>query len=597
MGKIELDAKDIVRKEPDPIFVWLSFLVVVAALLAAPIFQHFFGMRALKRKMARAYGQEGDDGLAADGAIETAYDGGYDRDTQFEFDKLQRQLVDHERTIQSLQYERDEAYESINAYDAELRRAQEALHTNQVTLDAASGPHPLEQRCALLLQVLSDMENVWLNPRASVEQCRALLQDHAWVLEPEYIVDHLDANQALDRLMPALFQRTPNPLPGASGARSLHVDLCGWTNGVASLQPALANQERMLLLVHMMRPDEAVTRGHIQDAYVMCTGLLNLAGNELWGANIDCLVVGGSLDSNVNDLHLRFGRDAHSAVRVIPVSYQQLYWRAQAMTQTMLGDDADAYAVEPAAIPVAANYAAAEPVDAPSPSDSAWQMDLPDLRADEADNFDNSGFDADDDAAFAADFPDELEPADDTTSDSEPTAPALAGGEDELDIESAPSGTETAAPNTVPNAVQNTVQNTGAPAVKPDEAKDTQQSPAEDDAADEIPRGDKKSKLPKFSLRRHKPSADTTPGAPGTGNNTGVQPLAASSNDNSPAEKHGSEDVARNKPESDSNVEALPPKPQSKPADLLSLSQRLAKKSAEKSGMPLKAAQKPKRWR
>ena len=595
MGTIELDAKEIVRKELDPVFVWLSFLVVVAALLAAPIFQHIFGIRALKRKMARSLGDDG--GPPADHAIETSFDGGFDRDTQYEFDKLQRQLIDHERTIQSLAHERDEAYESLHAYDAELRRTQDALEANQVTLDAArdqaEGSHPLEQRCALLRQVLADMENYWLNPRASVEQCRVLLQDHAWVLEPEYIVDHLEANQALDRLMPSLFQRTATPLPGASGARSLRVDLCGWTNGVASLQPALASQERMLLLVHMMRPDETVTRGHIQDAYVMCTGVLNLAGNELWGATVDCLVIGGSVDDDVTDLHLRFGRDAHSAVRVIPVSYQQLYWRAQAMTQTMLGDDAEAYVAEPSTAPAAA---AVEPLatQAPSPSDNAWQAEFPDLRTDHED--DSEGGEEDVDAAeagFAARLPDELEPAADTLTETAETA--LAEDNDDLDIESAPSGGDTPEP-----AAAELAEKQERPH---DSSKDASRDAAvaeSDDTPQEAPAPpEKKNKLSKFSLRRNKPSAASmsADGMQDAGRQSEAQPLAASSNDNSPADKPR-ENEAKDKAE---NVETLPSKspakPQSKPADLLSLSQRLAKKSAENTGAPLKVAKKPKRWR
>ena len=56
----------------------------------------------------------------------------------------------------------------------------------------------------------------------------------------------------------------------------------------------------------------------------------------IWGQPIDCLAIGGSIDEDTNDLHLRFGSDTHGAIRITPLTSQNLIDRAHMICSNFL---------------------------------------------------------------------------------------------------------------------------------------------------------------------------------------------------------------------------------------------------------------------
>ncbi len=187
----------------------------------------------------------------------------------------------------------------------------------------------LRERCS----ELERMQRVWLG-NANEESCREVLMDNLWVLEPNFVYQTPTKERNIDNMLRHLFGNNFSELAETdfrfieAANDQWRPDICGWAEVGASLQPHLASERHVLLLIELKAAQVNVTRRAIEQALVYAFALMMKAEKELWGRPIECLVIGNAIADDVNDLHLRIGKSTHGAVRITPLTYHHLIKRA-----------------------------------------------------------------------------------------------------------------------------------------------------------------------------------------------------------------------------------------------------------------------------
>ncbi len=237
--------------------------------------------------------------------------------------KVQKSSLDRES--RDVREALEEEKSQTQRYEGELRRTEEFLRHAR--------PH--QKVAEAMDKALEEMERVWLDPASQEEDCRIVLRKNLWVLWPDYALDpeRTICERNLKNVVGDLFGDEAQSLVTTTydipTKEALKVDLCGWADVGASLQPSLTHHnKRVLLLIELKRPSIAIGKAAIEQTYAYAFGLMKLAASELWGQPIDCLAIGGAVDGGANDLHLRFGADTHGAIRITPLTYQNLIDRA-----------------------------------------------------------------------------------------------------------------------------------------------------------------------------------------------------------------------------------------------------------------------------
>lgn len=232
------------------------------------------------------------------------------------------------------EHERQEA--QARAEIASLE-AQLAERTEQL-----SKAYPYQQRVDALVAATEKMKTVWRDRNFSEHQCVELIKENPWVLWPDYVfTDDLHVERNLKNAVNLLFKNEDPPqsakylnLPTDAALRP---DAFGWAKVKSSIQPAYNDQDgNVLLIIEFKRSDVTINEQHMQQAYTYATGIMAKAANHLWGQPIDCLVIGGKINPDIGDYHLRFGKEPHQSVRVIPMTYDTLISRAETLVERLV---------------------------------------------------------------------------------------------------------------------------------------------------------------------------------------------------------------------------------------------------------------------
>lgn len=236
---------------------------------------------------------------------------------------------------------------SVKSLESEIQATQGELGAKQNEL------RPFLAKDQGLRGRLDAMKAVWLNPQKDEEDCQTLLAQNLWVLYPDYSVDprfHIDGETWISTAFKNHFERESADWVDSDKAWRLRVgascqpDFCGPAISTASFdQP-----EDVYLIIELKRPSATICWDHIEQVHAYALSLMLNVGKRLREKRIDCLVIGGALSDDVNDAHLRWGKEAHHAIRIVPMTYAQLHDRASRIAAPFLDD---AFADAAAAIP------------------------------------------------------------------------------------------------------------------------------------------------------------------------------------------------------------------------------------------------------
>ena len=184
---------------------------------------------------------------------------------------------------------------------------------------------------------LKRMEAVWLDTQADEPACHRLLERNLWVLYPDYVVDgQFLSNRGVSSAFENHFGQKREDWVGGKEP----LDQQSWRIRVgASSRPDLfgnastaaspGEPDDVYLIIELKAPGLTLTWDHIEQVHAYALSLMMNVGGELRNRRVDCLVIGKDWSEDVNDAHLRWGKEAHHAIRIIPMTYEQLYKRAQ----------------------------------------------------------------------------------------------------------------------------------------------------------------------------------------------------------------------------------------------------------------------------
>ncbi|MEN6543405.1 hypothetical protein [Parvibaculum sp.] len=236
---------------------------------------------------------------------------------------------------------------SVKSLESEVRATQDTLSAKESEL------RPYLAKEQGLRGRLDAMKAVWLSPQMEEGDCQTLLARNLWVLYPDYVVDHrfhIDGETWISTAFKSHFERDSADWVDSDKAWRLRVgascqpDFCGPAISTASFdQP-----EDVYLIIELKRPNVTICWDHIEQVHAYALSLMLNVGKNLREKRIDCLVIGGALSDDVNDAHLRWGKEAHHAIRIVPMTYAQLHDRACRIAAPFLdGAFADAEAAVP----------------------------------------------------------------------------------------------------------------------------------------------------------------------------------------------------------------------------------------------------------
>ena len=205
--------------------------------------------------------------------------------------------------------------------------------------DALAQLQPLKETDQRIRESLAEMKRVWLDdPEAGSEKnCQKVLADNLWVLRPDYIVKappfspypNISLSNVFCKQFPDFCDDWNDDRWKAVARGRLFPDMCGPAEISSAIAPG--KRARVYLVIelkaaHIILGHEELEQAHAYGFGFYCNGQRAFQAEGISG--VDCLVIGGDA-SKVNDAHLRWGADPHDAIRVIPMSYAQLYARAE----------------------------------------------------------------------------------------------------------------------------------------------------------------------------------------------------------------------------------------------------------------------------
>ncbi len=224
----------------------------------------------------------------------------------------------------------DAANATRRALEDEMRAKDDLLQRTESELQ------PLRANMDGLRTRLAAMEATWLDPEKTEPDCHKLLEKNLWVLYPDYVVDpHFLSNRGVTQAFANHFGRDRQNWIGGKDA----LDREAWRIrvpsgarpdlfGNARASGGLGNDDDVYLIIELKEPGLSIGWDHIEQVHAYALSLMMNVGSDLRNKRIDCLVIGKCVGEDVNDAHLRWGKEAHHAIRIVPMSYRQLYNRA-----------------------------------------------------------------------------------------------------------------------------------------------------------------------------------------------------------------------------------------------------------------------------
>ncbi len=231
-----------------------------------------------------------------------------------------------------------QAADKLGTMQAERDGARTELRSAQSELDVAR-----PDRLALedLRERLVTMKRVWIEEDSYEEDCCRVLAQNLWVLSPDYICldpSGLSLEVALNTILSQHLETSAANINGLKTPinPNWRADLCGWVTSGSALDTAPEVAQRFYLLIEMKASQMPIKYDEIDQVHAYAYALMLLAPEKMWGKRIDCLVIGKEVVPGILPATLRWGPTPDSAVRVIPMTFRQLFRRAQLIAWTFL---------------------------------------------------------------------------------------------------------------------------------------------------------------------------------------------------------------------------------------------------------------------
>lgn len=189
---------------------------------------------------------------------------------------------------------------------------------------------------------LKKLKKIWLDENSLERDCSDALQENLWILYPDYKPENskLGENTGLAAILDSDFGEDNFPEKVAEWGKNFRLsiqatcrpDLFGWVDTSASL-----NHEgrRRYLIIELKRAQCPLKWEHVEQVHAYAFALIQNGGKELRHCGIDCLVIGKSREG-LNHAHLRWGPEHDHSIRIIPVTYKELYDRAEKFVELLL---------------------------------------------------------------------------------------------------------------------------------------------------------------------------------------------------------------------------------------------------------------------
>lgn len=234
----------------------------------------------------------------------------------------------------------------LEAANATRRALEDEMRAKDAALGAAADElAPFRAGEAGLRARLDAMEAVWFDAGRSEEDCQRVLADNLWVLMPDYVVGpgfHANGENWLSTAFEKHFDRPREDWVGGKKtdhAWRLRVGAAGQPDfcGRAKATAGFGGPDDVYLIVELKKPGIVIGWDHIEQAHAYALSLMmNVGPDILKERRFDCLVIGSGLAEDTGDAHLRWGKEAHHAIRIVPMTYRRLYERAKLIAAPFL---------------------------------------------------------------------------------------------------------------------------------------------------------------------------------------------------------------------------------------------------------------------
>jgi hypothetical protein len=186
-------------------------------------------------------------------------------------------------------------------------------------------------------KAFAEMQKIWhAESGATEEEAKALLRNHMWVLEPEFrlIGDRIEWEvnlpNALAELYPS-FEQVDYSVWKEQPDPSLRVDIVAVVSMVGALgTPRTIAGDDALLLIEAKRPGSGVLNASAREQVLgYASNLRKLAPRELMGRRIECLLIGGRISDDMNDIVVRWDSEGEAPTMVRFLTWETLLKRAE----------------------------------------------------------------------------------------------------------------------------------------------------------------------------------------------------------------------------------------------------------------------------
>lgn len=233
----------------------------------------------------------------------------------------------------------EELTSTLARNDEQRSALQSELHGKEAVISHLAG---FEANHMGLEARLTEMKQVWLdhptdNTTDNEADCQRVLLNNLWVLSPDYIVD---ASSFREKQLASIFEEYfPEQAANGWNPREWQVRVPGNRrpdlSGPAKTYGAFGSlPEDIFLIIELKSSGKALAWHHIEQVHGYAFSLMQNVGERLHNSRIECLVIGKECPGDLNDAHLRWGSEPHHAIRIVPLTYRQLYERACQMTKT-----------------------------------------------------------------------------------------------------------------------------------------------------------------------------------------------------------------------------------------------------------------------
>jgi hypothetical protein len=187
-------------------------------------------------------------------------------------------------------------------------------------------------------KAFAEMQQIWHGESgATEEEAKALLRNHMWVLEPEFrlledrIEWEVNLPNALAELYPS-FEQVDYSVWKEQPDPSLRVDIAAVVSMVGALgTPRTHAGDEALLLIEAKRPGNGGVLNASAREQVLryAANLRKLAPRELMGRRIECLLIGGRIPDDMNDIVVKWDSEGEAPTMVRFLTWETLLKRAE----------------------------------------------------------------------------------------------------------------------------------------------------------------------------------------------------------------------------------------------------------------------------